>query len=137
MSVTWIMDRGFDDIAVFDRIRQQGEHIVCRVSHTERIVECKDSSGRWRECMIAHIKDEFRDLAVVQTEMVICLKGQDKAKLQTVVGVVRACEIRLSYRPNSRYENRGEKTTKALWLVQVELPDTELEPLLVLTDWPV
>jgi hypothetical protein len=137
MSVTWIMDRGFDDIAVFDAIWSQGEHFLCRVSHTERIVECKDECGRWRECMIAHIKEEFRDLAVVQTKMVVRLKGQARAKQQTVTGIVRACEVRLSYRPNARSGNRGEKTSKTLWLVHVELPDTDLEPMLLLTDWPV
>lgn len=137
MSVTWIMDRGFDDVAVFDTIWAQGEHLVCRVSHTERIVECKDECGRWRECMIAHIDREFRDLAIVETEMLVRLKGQARAKMQTVTGVVRACEIRLSYRSNSRSENREGKTAKILWLVKVEFPDTDMEPLLVLTDWPV
>jgi hypothetical protein len=87
--------------------------------------------------MIANIEEEFRDLAVVQTEMVVRLAGQSRAKLQTVTGVVRACEIRLSYRPNARSKNPGEKTTKTLWLVKVELPDTQLEPMLLLTDWPV
>ncbi|MBI2843437.1 MAG: transposase [Armatimonadetes bacterium] len=69
--------------------------------------------------------------------MVIRLKGQTKPKLQTVVGVIRACEIWLSYRPNTRGENWGTKTKKRLWLAVVEFPDTELEPLLLLTDWPV
>jgi len=137
MSVTWIMDRGFDDVAVFDTIWSLGEHMVCRVSHTERIVECKDESGRHRECMIANIGREFRDLAVVETEMVVRLKGQARAKMQPVKAVIQACEVRLRYRPKTRSENRGEKVTKTLSLVRIELPDTDLEPMLLLTDWTV
>jgi hypothetical protein len=137
MSATWIMDRGFDDVGVFDTIWSQGEHMVCRVSHTERIVECKDECGGWRKCMIGHIHKELRDLAVVETQMVVRLAGQVRAKMQSVTGLIQACEVRLSYRPGRSGEQIKEKATKTLWLVKVTFADTELEPLLVVTDWPV
>jgi hypothetical protein len=38
MTVTWIMDSGFDDIAVWRTVWEQNEHIVCRVKHEERLV---------------------------------------------------------------------------------------------------
>ncbi len=48
MTVTWIMDRGLDDVAVWRTIWEQGEHLVCRVQHTERLVEYLDNQGQWQ-----------------------------------------------------------------------------------------
>ncbi len=38
MRVTWILDSGFDDVAVWRTIWEQEEHVVCRVKHTERLL---------------------------------------------------------------------------------------------------
>lgn len=45
MAVTWITDRAFDDVAVWRTIWEQGQHLVCRISHTERLVEYSDAGA--------------------------------------------------------------------------------------------
>ena len=49
MVVSWIVDRGFDDVAVWLTIWEQKEHVACRISHTERLVEYQSKDGNWRE----------------------------------------------------------------------------------------
>ena len=45
MPVTCLLDSGFDDVAVWRTIWEQHEHLVCRISHQERLVECADGQG--------------------------------------------------------------------------------------------
>jgi hypothetical protein len=44
-TVSWILDRGFDDVAVWRTIWDQEEHVVSRIYHVERLVEYQDSNG--------------------------------------------------------------------------------------------
>lgn len=44
--VTWITDRGFDDVAVWRTMWEQHEHVVCRIYHTERPVALQDAHGQ-------------------------------------------------------------------------------------------
>jgi hypothetical protein len=46
-AVTWVMDSGLDDIAVWRTIWEQGEHLVCRLKHKERRVEYQNGQGKW------------------------------------------------------------------------------------------
>lgn len=55
--VTWIMDRGLDDLAVWRITWEQAEHLVCRVKYTERLIQCQTadeqrtvSAGRMSNC---------------------------------------------------------------------------------------
>jgi hypothetical protein len=137
MAVTWIMDRAFDDVAVWRTIWEQDEHLVCRISHTERLVEVQDAEGHW---IAGHIKDarqRLRLMAKAQTEMVVRRGRQRKAKRQPVPVEIRACPIRLTYQTNVRREGPGQTVHKTLWLVEVRLLGTNLEPWLLITDWPV
>src|SRR6266704_3926745 len=43
MHITWILDSGFDDSAVWRTIWENQEHVVCRVYHSDRLVEFQDS----------------------------------------------------------------------------------------------
>jgi hypothetical protein len=137
MVVTWIMDRALDDVAVWRTIWEQDEHLVCRISHTERLVEVQDAEGHW---IAGHIKDarqQLRLMAKAQTEMVVRRGRQRKAKRQPVPVEIRACPIRLTYQTNVRREGPGKTVQKTLWLVEVRLLGTNLEPWLLITDWPV
>src|SRR5258706_16227373 len=44
--ITWILDSGFDDIAVWRTIWEEQDHVVCRVYHTDRLVEFQDRAGQ-------------------------------------------------------------------------------------------
>lgn len=137
MAVTWVMDSGLDDVAVWRTIGEQQEHLVCRLSHTERLVEYQDDLGQWVAGDIQSAQRRVRLLGTAQTEMVVCRGRQRKAKRQPVTAEIRACPIRLTYPSNVRREGPGETVQKEVWLVQVRLPDVHLKPWLLLTDGPV
>ncbi len=136
-SVTWIMDRGLDDVAVWRTIWEQAEHLVCRVQHTERLVPYQTPSGQWREGDVAQAVGAMRLLTTAQTEMVTTRGRQVRPKAQTVTAQIRACPVRLTYDGNVRREGGLETRQKELWLVEVRLLGTKLEPWLLITDWPV
>src|SRR6266581_1413712 len=49
MHVTWILDSGFDDIAVWRTIWEDQDHVVCRVYHTDRLGTFQDQTGQWQQ----------------------------------------------------------------------------------------
>ena len=71
MTVSWILDSGFDDIAVWRTIWEQEEHVVCRIYHTERLVEYQNANGSWVEGDIRAARQHLCLLATAETEMVV------------------------------------------------------------------
>ena len=137
MTVTWILDSGFDDVAVWRTVWEQEEHVVCRVKHSERLVSYQDDAGQWVEGDITRTRQQLKLLATAQTEMVVRRGRQKRAKRQRIPVQIRACPLRLTYETNVRREGLGKTVSKALWLVEVRLPGTSLKPWLLITDWPV
>ena len=39
LTVSWVLDSGFDDVALWRTIWEQPERVVCGVKHPERLVE--------------------------------------------------------------------------------------------------
>ena len=137
MTVSWILDSGFDDVAVWRTVWEQEEHLVCRVKHTERLVTYQNDAGQWVEGDIKQAQKQLKLLATAETEMVVRRGRQRRAKRQRVRAKIKACPIRLTYETNVRREGPGEKVQKNLWLVEVRLPGTQLKPWLLVTDWSV
>jgi len=136
-TVTWIMDSGLDDVAVWRTIWEQHEHLVCRVCHTDRLVEYLDRHGEWQAGDIAQAQQDLRLLATAQTHMKVCAGRQKLPKMQPVQVELRADPLRLAYETNVRRKGAGETVQQQLWLVEVRLPETRMEPWLLVTDWPV
>jgi hypothetical protein len=137
MAVSWIVDRGFDDVAVWRTIWEQQEHLVCRISHTERLVAYQTQEGKWREGDVAAAQQHLRSMASARTEMVVRRGSQKKKKRQEVTAEIRSCPLRLTYDTHVRREGEGEEVQKDLWLVEVEVLRSTLKPWLLITDWPV
>jgi len=137
MAVSWIVDRGFDDVAVWRTIWEQEEHLVCRLSHTERLIEYQTVDGQWRAGDVAKAQQHLRPMASARTEMVVRRGRQKKKKRQRVTAEIRTCPLRLTYDTAVRREGKGEQVQKALWLVEVEVLRSTLKPWLLITDWPV
>jgi hypothetical protein len=137
MTVSWILDSGFDDIAVWRTVWEQKEHLVCRIYHTERLVEYRDTNGEWIEGDIQTARQGLHLLATAQTDMVVRRGRQKKAKRQRVPVEIRACPLRLTYDGNVRREGPAQERQKLVWLVEVRLPKTNLKPWLLITDWLV
>jgi hypothetical protein len=71
-TVTWITDRGFDDVAVWRTMWEQDEHVVCRVYHFERTVALERSPGQWMQGNLAGAQEQVKGLARVQTRSGAC-----------------------------------------------------------------
>ena len=101
-KATWIADTQFDDEAFWGTVWEQGNHLVCRLKHQERLVEQKLEVGQegsravWRSVPVAQAKGQAREIARIGTEMVVRKRGQKYEKLQPVTAVVSACPIRAS-----------------------------------------
>jgi hypothetical protein len=137
MAVSWIVDRGFDDVAVWRTIWEQEEHLVCRISHAERLVAYQTIDGKWREGDVIAAQKHLRPMASAQAEMVIRRGRQKRAKRQRVTTEIRTCPLRLTYDTNVRREGEAEEVHKSIWLVEVEILRSTLKPWLLVTDWPV
>jgi len=137
-NVSWIIDRGLDDVAVWRTIWEQEEHVVSRVKHTERLIAYQSQNGQWVESDVAGAASSaLRLWATVQTEMVTTRGRQVRPKAQMVTAEIKACPIRLTYDLNVRRKGEPEAAQKDLWLVEVHLLGTKLDPWLLITDWPV
>jgi Transposase DDE domain len=137
MLVTWILDSGFDDVAVWRTIWEQHQHLVCRIAHPERLVELEDGQGGWQAGMLANARKQIAVVARTQTLLEVQKRGQPRAKRQSVTAEIRTCPIRLTYATNVRRKGGGELITRIVWLVEIRLLDTLLDPWLLLTDWEV
>jgi hypothetical protein len=137
MAVSWIVDRGFDDVAVWRTIWEQEEHVVCRISHTERLVEYQTVEGKWVAGDVVAAQQHLRPMASARTEMVVRRGRQKKEKRQKVTVEIRSCPLQLTYNTHVRREGEGEEVQKTVWLVEVEILRSTLKPWLLITDWPV
>jgi hypothetical protein len=136
-AVSWIVDRGFDDVAVWRTIWEQEEHVVCRIRHRERLVEYQEQDGKWKEGDVEAARQHLRPMASARTEMMVRRGRQTRAKRQRVTAEIRSCPVRLTYDTHVRREGEGEEVQKTLWLVEVEILRSTWKPWLLITDWPV
>ena len=137
MSVTWLLDSGFDDVAVWRTIWEQHEHLVCRIAHPERLLEREDGHGGWQASTLAEARPQMTLVARAQTLLEVQKRGQPRPKRQSVTAEIRACPIRLTYASNVRRTGAGQPITRLVWLVEIRLLDTTLDPWLLLTDWEI
>jgi hypothetical protein len=137
MAVSWIVDRGFDDVAVWRTIWEQEEHVVCRIRHRERLVEYQDQDGKWNKGDVEAAQQHLRPMTSARTEMVVRRGRQKKEKRQRVTAEIRSCPLRLTYDTHVRREGEGQEVRKDIWLVEVEILHSTLKPWLLITDWPV
>jgi len=137
MAVTWLLDSGFDDVAVWRTMWEQQEHLVCRVAHPERLVDIPDGQQGWQRGNLTAARACMSLVARAQTLLNVQKRGQPHPKRQNVTVEIWACPIRVTYETNVRRSGAGETLTRNVWVVEVRLLDTMLEPWLLLTDWAV
>jgi Transposase DDE domain len=137
-TVSWLLDSGFDDVAVWRTIWEQDEHLVVRLYHTDRQVAFQDQQGQWHEGDIAQATSHLRLLARVETSLRLKRGKQVRPKQQPGQVELAACPVRVSYWSNVRRPgDKGTLVSKTLWLLQVRVLGVDWEPWLLLTDWPV
>ena len=114
-SITWILDSGFDDVAVWRTIWEQDEHLVVRVAHPERLVDMPDVHGNWQPGSIDAARAGMAVVAQAQTQMEVQQRGQPRAKRQSVQVQIRACPIRVTYATNVRRTGMGQTVMRTAW----------------------
>jgi hypothetical protein len=136
-TVTYLLDSPFDDVAVWSTIWQQGQRLVGRLKHPERLVEVPDGAGGRRPGTIGEAQGLARERATVRTELLVRKRGQRSAKRQPCTVRIAACPVRVTYPTDVRGRRTSPKRTKETWLVVVRVDNVDREPWLLLTDWPV
>lgn len=136
-TLTWITDRGFDDVAVWRTIWEHNEHVVCRIYHSERTVTWQDQQGNWLQGTLEQAQQQMRPLARLETTLEVQKGKQRHPKRQPVQVDIAVCPVRLTYSTGVRRKEPGEVVTKDLWLLQVKVLGTTAKPWWLLTDWPV
>jgi DDE family transposase len=132
-EITAIVDSGFDDVAVWGAVWEQGWRLVCRIYHRDRLVQAPDGAA----CRLQALAPKLRRLAQVEGELVVRKIGQPRPKLQPVTATVASTPLLVRWRPGVRTWEEGEEQTKRCWLVEVRLEKTALDPWWRLTDHPV
>ena len=97
----------------------------------------QDRAGLWHGGDIAEARQHLRRLGTAETMLIVQRGRQHRPKEQRVGVELSACPVRLRYMTNVRRPGAGVEVEKALWLVEVRIPDTRMEPWLLVTDWPV
>jgi hypothetical protein len=132
-AITAILDSGFDDVAVWGTVWEQGWQLVCRLYHRDRLVRAPDGTP----CHLQALAPKLRPLAQVEAELVVRKQGQPRPKLQPVTATVASAPLLVRWRPGLRTANEGEEQTKRCWLVEVRQEKVDSEPWWLLTDHPV
>jgi Transposase DDE domain len=133
-DVTYVLDSGFDDVAVAGAIWQQGNHVVWRVRDPDRLVQPAPGGP------LVHLHTlagRLRPLARVETELVVRRQGQPRPKLQRVPATIAAAPLALTWQEEVRTRSDGARHERRLWLVEARLADVDQAPWWLLTDRPV
>lgn len=137
--VSWLLDSGFDDVAVWRTIWEQQEHVVCRVCQRTRLVEWQAETGAWSKGRLEEAAKRLERLAMVRAKMEVPTGSQEHPKQQEVEVEISACSFQLAYHSEVRRPSQGRDQIrhKDLWLVQVRVLHCPWEPWWLITDWPV
>ena len=83
---TWVMDRGFDNDEVWWWIWDHSEsHVVWRAKHLGRVVLWRTAEAQWDERYLEATFEHLQRLATAETTLTVRLKGQKRAKRQSVL----------------------------------------------------
>jgi hypothetical protein len=132
-DVTWILDSGFDDVAMWSALWAQDATMVYRLQHHDRWI----GSPQGTACQLADLLPRLQILARLETELVVQKPGQARPKLQPVTVSVAATPLVVRWAPGLRTTAEGAEQTKPCWLVQVRLGHVAQDPWWLLTDRPV
>lgn len=101
------------------------------------LVAWQDQQGNWSHGTLAQAQEQVRKLARVETTLEVQRGEPRHPKRQPVEVDIATCPVRLTYSSGIRCKEAGERVTKDLWLIQVQVLGTTQAPWLLLTDWPM
>ena len=83
-KITYVLDRGFDDVAVWGTIWGQRHHWVCRVKHLERLVRRTEANGLCQTLSLAEAGRQLVEQGTLEAELRVRKRGQRQLKRQAV-----------------------------------------------------
>jgi hypothetical protein len=95
-QITWLLDSGFDDVAVWRTIFEQQEHVVCRAYHRDRMVQWQTEQGAWTSGPLQEAAARLKLLAEVRTTMEVKRGKQAHPKKQAVEVEISACTFQIT-----------------------------------------
>jgi hypothetical protein len=134
VDVTYVLDAGFDDIVVAGAIWEQGNHLVWRVQHPERLVRPAAGAAL---VPLHQVAGRLRPLARVEAESAVRRRGQPRPKRQRVPATIAAAPLVLDWQEEVRTRAEGARHERAGWVVEARLADVDQAPWWLLTDRPV
>lgn len=137
-EVTHILDRGHDDAAkLFDILSEDKQHILVRLKHLDRKVYKSTENKGLKEYKLNQCFQYLKKNATLEMKMKVKKGKQTKARKQTVIAEISATRIlyprRLTYKLEKEMKNKFMEVS----LVKIELKNTNIKPLYLITDWEI
>lgn len=138
-QVTWLLESGFDDVAVWRTIWEHNDHVVCRVCQRTRLVQWHTEAGAWSRGPLEGAARRLKKVAMLRTKMEGPLGKQAHPKQQEVDVEISACSFQRTSHSEVRRPSQGSDQIlhKERWRVQVRVLTCAWEPWWLITDWPV
>lgn len=133
-QVTWLLDRAFDDQALWGVVWAQEQHLVGRLQHLDRVIRAPDKLGRWQETKVQRYGFRLPEVAQVETEMRVRLGHQRQAKKQKVTVLLYAGPMKVTYLVGREQEQ--EPQSKQVWLMRAQIIGTS-NRLWLMSDHPI
>jgi hypothetical protein len=124
--VTFLVDRGFDHLALWHRVWHNGHHLVGRIRDLGRVVFRPTPNDRWERTVIQNLAPHLRPLAHVTAEMEVQMVGQKHRYRQNVTARISAVKVQLRY--STTVDKKRQSYRKDAWIVHVQIEDTVHEP---------
>ncbi len=133
--VTFLVDRGFDNIALWHRVWHHGHHLVGRIRDLGRVVFRPTPNERWERTVIQNLAPHLRPLATLKAEMEVQMIGQRRQYRQAVTAQISSTRVQLRY--SATGDRKEQRYRRDAWIVHVQLEGTVHDPWWLITDWPV
>jgi hypothetical protein len=132
--VTWLLDRAFDDQALWGVIWEQEDHLVVRLQHLDRLIQAPDRAGRWRKAKVEPYGFRLPEVARIKTKLRVRIGRQKKARKQEVTVILYSGPMRMWYQVGR--ETEQESQVKEVWLLRSQVLGSNTR-LWLMTDHPV
>jgi hypothetical protein len=133
-TVTWLLDRAFDDRAFWGVVWEQGDQLVVRLKHLDRLIRAPDAAGRWRETKVERYSFRLPEITRLRTELRVRVGRQKKRRRQEVTVVLYGGPMEVSYLVGRETEQEPQR--RRVWLLRVQVLGSDTR-LWLMTDHPV
>jgi hypothetical protein len=133
-AVTWLLDRAFDDQAFWGVVWEQGDQLVTRLKHLDRIIQAPDGEGQWQETKVEPYGFSLPEVTRFQTKLRVRVGRQKKSRLQEVTVILYGGPMEVRYQVGR--ETEQEPQSRRVWLLRVQVLGSDMR-LWLMTDHPV